>query len=306
MRKLLIVLVALLLVTGSGVQQAYSADDAKPAVHAATAAKAAPGGKVRATGTIEPEEVVDVGAQVDGPIVSLGADPHAPDSLIGWNAPVEAGTILARVDSDRCAIHVERQRAACARAEAGLAKAKIELESAEAQWKLAQAQQMAGVPSQSQSDFLRAKFNYLEAKPAVTMAEATLAEAQAALREAEFNLSCTVIKSPVKGVVIDRRVNVGQMAATNNSPTSLFLIAKLDNLKIWTSVNEFDLARVHQQQAVRFTVDAYPGKVFDGKVEQIRMNATMTQNVVTYTVVVAVSGTPKELLPYMTACVTFE
>ena len=80
----------------------------------------------------------------------------------------------------------------------------------------------------------------------------------------------------------------------------------MDKLKIWASVNETDLSRVRQQQPVRFTVDAYPGKVYEGKVEQIRRNATMTQNVVTYTVVVAISGTPKELLPYLTASLTFE
>ena len=94
------------------------------------------------------------------------------------------------------------------------------------------------------------------------------------------------------------------VAPTNAS--SLFLIAKLDKLVVWTSVNEADIARVRQQQAIHFTVDAHPGKVFQGKVEQIRLNATMTQNVVTYTVVIAISGEPKELLPYMTANVEFE
>jgi HlyD family secretion protein len=297
MRKRFLILVGLLLVSGGGVWWAHSAAHGKNG-------SAASGKHVLATGTIEAEEVFDVGAQVDGPIASLGADPHSPDRLIGWNSPVEVGTVLARVDNYHCVVSVERQRAACARAEAELAKAKIELESAEAQWKLAQEQQKTAVTSQS--DFLRAKFDYQEAKPAVTVAEATLAENQAALREAEFNLSCTVIKSPVKGVVIDRRVNVGQMIAANNTTSSLFLIAKLENLKIWASVNEADLARVHDQQPVHFMVDACPGKVFHGKVEQIRQNATMTQNVVMYTVVVAISDTPKELLPYMTASLTFE
>jgi HlyD family secretion protein len=304
-------LAGLLLVGGAGVSCAQSADDAKPEFQPklfrgpAAPGKngaAAAGKKVLATGTIEPEEVIDVGAMVDGPIVSLGADPHSPDKLIGWNSPVEVGTVLAQVDNQFYAIRIQREQAACRRAEAELAKAKINLEDAEAQWKLAQAQQKGGTPY---SDFLRAKLNYDVAKPSVTSAEAALAENQATLKEAELNLEHTTIRSPVKGVVIDRRINVGQMVAPANA-SSLFLIAKLDKLVVWTSVNEADLGRIHQQQAVHFTVDACPGKVFQGKVEQIRLNATMTQNVVTYTVVVAVSGSPKELLPYMTANVEFE
>jgi HlyD family secretion protein len=312
MKNLLVMLAGLLLVGGAGVSCAQSADDAKPEYQPklfqgpATAAKnaaTASGKNVLATGTIEPEEVVDVGAMVDGPIVSLGADPQSPDKLIGWNSPVEVGTVLAQSYNQFYAIRLQREQAACRRAEAELAKAKINLEGTEAQWKFAQQQQKGGGPY---SNYLRAKLAYDLAKPSVAAAEAALAENQAALKEAELNLEHTTIKSPVKGVVVDRRVNVGQLVAAGNTTSSLFLIAKLENLKIWTSVNEADISRIHQQQPVHFTVDACPGKVFQGKVEQIRLNATMAQNVVTYTVVVAVSGTPKELLPYMTANVEFE
>ena len=312
MRKLLIMLAGLLLVGGGGVACGQSADDAKPEYQpklfrGPTApgknGESAPGKKVLATGTVEPEEVVDVCTQVAGPIVNLGADPHAAGKSIDYNSSVEVGTVLAQIDSQPFAIRVQRQQAACTRAEAELAKAKINLEDAEAQWKLAQAQQKTG--GTPYSDFLRAKLNYDVAKPSVTSAEAALVENKAALKQAEIELGYTTIKSPIQGVVIDRRVNVGQMVAPTNA-SSLFLIAKLDKLVVWTSVNEADIAKVHQQQAVRFTVDAYPGKVFQGKVEQIRLNATMTQNVVTYTVVIAISGEPKELLPYMTANVEFE
>ncbi len=90
------------------------------------------------------------------------------------------------------------------------------------------------------------------------------------------------------------------------TPSCLFLIADLKKLQIWASVNEADIGQIHQQQPVRFTVDACPGKVFEGKVKQIRLNATMTQNVVTYTVVVAISSATEKLLPYMTAHLEFE
>ncbi len=189
------------------------------------------------------------------------------------------------------------------RAEAELAQAMINLERAEAQWKGVQALEKSKAISRSDIDL--ATFNCKAAKASVAAAKALLVQNHASLRQAEIELSYTLIKSPIRGTVIDRRVNVGQMVVPANT-SSLFLVGKLDKLVVWASVNEADIARVHLQQAVRFRVDAYPGKVFDGKVEQIRLNATMSQNVVTYTVVVAISGTPKELLPYMTASLEFE
>ena len=96
--------------------------------------------------------------------------------------------------------------------------------------------------------------------------------------EARIALASTTITSPIKGVVIDRRVNVGQAVTPDLNAPSLFLIANLDKLQVWASVNEMDIARVHVGQPVRFTVDAFPGKVFEGKVEQIRLNAQMVQN----------------------------
>jgi HlyD family secretion protein len=334
MRRLPIIPVALLLVIVGCVRPGHSADNAKPEYQPkllrgpaapgkngpAAPGKngpAAPGKKVLATGTIEPEEVVDVCAPVAGTIASFGADPRSPGKSIGWNSPVEVGTVLAQIDSDLYAARVERERAGCVRAEAELAQARINLERAEAQWKRAQGlEKSKATPG---PDFDLAALNDKAAKASVTVAEAALAQNKAALKQAEIELGYTTIKSPVKGTVIDCRVNVGQMVGPANTNSSLFLIGKLDKLVVWASVNEADIARVHEKQAVRFTVDAisskgfdgrgvnrFPGKVFEGKVEQIRMNATMTQNVVTYTVVVAISGTPKELLPYMTANVEFE
>ncbi len=139
------------------------------------------------------------------------------------------------------------------------------------------------------------------------MAEAVLAQNRAALKRAEIELGCTTIRSPIKGVVIDRRANVGQMVGPSNITTpSLFLIANLDILQVWASVKEADIAQIHQGQRVRFTVDAYPGKVFEGQVAQIRLNAVMTQNVVTYTLVVGISSATAKLLPYMTAHFEFQ
>src|SRR5439155_9135451 len=101
------------------------------------------------------------------------------------------------------------------------------------------------------------------------------------------NLDYTEIKSPVNGVIIDRRVNIGQTVVASLNAPSLFLIAKdLKKMQVWVSVNEADIGQIHVGQPAYFKVDAFPRDVFQGIVAQIRLNATMTQNVVTYTVVV--------------------
>ena len=121
------------------------------------------------------------------------------------------------------------------------------------------------------------------------------------------NLDYCTIRSPVKGTVIDRRVNVGQTVVSQMSTSSMFLIAKdLRRLQIWASVNEADVGQIHVGQQVDFTVDAFSGEKFRGVVSQVRLNATMTQNVVTYTVVVNTDNSNGKLLPYLTTNLKFE
>ncbi len=113
--------------------------------------------------------------------------------------------------------------------------------------------------------------------------------------------------SPVDGVIIDRRVNIGQTVVSSLNAPSLFLIAKnLKRLQVWVSVNEADIGSIRPAQPVTFTLDARPGETFRGKVGKIRLNATMTQNVVTYTVEVITDNSSGKLLPYLTANVQFE
>jgi HlyD family secretion protein len=141
----------------------------------------------------------------------------------------------------------------------------------------------------------------------VDASKAAVDQAKANLEQAQTNLAYTTIKSPVKGIIVDRRVNVGQTVVASLNAPSLFLIAKdLKRLQLWASVNEADIGQIHPDQTARFTVDAYPRKTFHGVVSQIRLNATMTQNVVTYTVVVNTDNSNGQLLPYLTANVQFE
>jgi HlyD family secretion protein len=135
----------------------------------------------------------------------------------------------------------------------------------------------------------------------------SVAQAQATLQRAQRNLRYCTIISPVKGVIIDRRVNIGQTVVSSLNAPSLFLIAKdLRRMQVWVSVNEADIGNIHPGQPVHFTVDAYPGEEFRGEVGKIRLNATMTQNVVTYTVEVITDNSSGKLLPYLTANVEFE
>ena len=137
-------------------------------------------------------------------------------------------------------------------------------------------------------------------------ANAAIAEAQAQLEKAERNLSYCDILSTVDGVVIDRRVNIGQTVTASMSTPSLFLVAKdLKKIEIWVPVNEADIGEIKVGQEVRFTVDAFPDKSFKGTVGRIRLNASMTSNVVTYTVEVTTDNPDGLLLPYLTANVSF-
>jgi HlyD family secretion protein len=141
----------------------------------------------------------------------------------------------------------------------------------------------------------------------VVQTKAAVMQADAALKRAQQNLGYCTIVSPVRGVIIDRRVNIGQTVVSSLNAPSLFLIAKdLRRMEVWVSVNEADIGSISPGQLVTFTVDARPGQTFSGKVAKVRLNATMTQNVVTYTVVVATDNSSGRLLPYLTANVQFE
>ena len=131
-------------------------------------------------------------------------------------------------------------------------------------------------------------------------------QAQADLDKAQRNLDFCIIKSPVKGVIIDRRVNIGQTVVSSLNAPSLFLIAEdLTKMQIWVAVNEADVGRIKPGAPVTFTCDAFPGRRFEGTVGKVRLNATMTQNVVIYTVEVNTENPDKLLLPYLTANVHF-
>ena len=271
---------------------------------------------ISATGTVEPEEVVDVGAQVAGKILAFGKDKLGKP--IDYGSQVEAGTVLARIDNALYAADVNQSKAQLAqakanyqRSQADLGQLRAKLVQAEADWQ--RAQQLGPSEALSQSDFdaSRAAYDVARAnlkvgQAAVLQTKEAVSQAEAVLSKANQNLDYTTIRSPVRGVIIDRRVNIGQTVVSSLSAPSLFLIARdLKKMQVWASVNEADIGSIHPGQAVTFTVDAIPDKTFQGVVGKIRLNATMTQNVVTYTVEVNTDNSSGELIPYLTANLRF-
>lgn len=258
---------------------------------------------IGATGTVEPEEVVDVGAQVAGRIVSFGKDSNGRE--IDYGSLVEEGTVLAQIDDSLYAADVAVDEALAGQARAQLLLAQAKLTEAERNWNRAQKVGPSQALSPTLYDNYKAGFEIAQAT--VATAQASIAQAEAALLKARRNLGYTVIKSPVKGVIIDRRVNIGQTVVSSLNAPSLFLIAKdLSRLEAWVAVNEADIGSIRPGQPATFTVDAYPGEVFGGEVKKIRLNASMTQNVVTYTVEVSVDNSKGRLIPYLTANMQFE
>ena len=271
---------------------------------------------ITATGTVEPEEVVDVGAQVAGKIVAFGKDKNG--KTIDYGSVVENGTVLAQIDDTLYAANAAQARAqlqqvkaGVKRAEADLVQLQAKLVQAEQDWKRARELGPSDALSQSDYDALRSAYQIAKAnvdvgKAAIVQSRYAVSQAEATLRREEQNLNYCTIRSPVKGVIIDRRVNIGQTVVSSLNAPSLFLIAKdLKRLQVWVSVNEADIGNIHPGQPVTFTVDAYPGQVFKGEVGKVRLNASMTQNVVTYTVEVNTDNSDERLLPYLTANVQF-
>ncbi len=272
---------------------------------------------VSATGTLEPREVVDVGSQVSGTIIAFGKDAGAKE--VDYDSPVNQGTVLARIDPALFQASVEQATANLAQAKSNVLVAQARLQQyqaalvdAAADWQRAQKLGIgSGALSATQYDAYKSTFDQAQANVGVgdaslTAAKTAVEAATATLDTAKINLGYCTITSPVKGVVIDRRVNIGQTVASSFSTPSLFLIAEnLNRIQVWASVNEADIGRIKKGDSVTFTVDAFPHETFKGVVSQIRLNATMVQNVVTYTVVVDTDNPKGKLLPYLTAQMDF-
>jgi HlyD family secretion protein len=272
---------------------------------------------ISSTGTVEPEEVIDVGAQVAGQIASFGKD--VEDKPVDHGSRVKAGAVLAQIDDSLYKSDVDVAKAQVAAAQAGVQRAQADLKQSQAKrdqadrdWVRAQKLGPSEALAQVTYDAYRATYEtsiaaVAVAEAAIAQAKGSVAEAQAQLFRAERNLGYTTITSPIDGEIIERRVNIGQTVVSSLNAPSLFLLAKdMTHMQVWVSVNEADVGKIHPGMPVTFTVDTFPNRTFTGSVRKVRPKAEMTQNVVTYLVEVNTDNSDRTLRPYLSADVKFE
>ena len=246
---------------------------------------------VAATGSINPMTTVQVGSQVSGMIESLHAD---------FNSSVTKGQVVARIDPFPYRAKRDQAAANLANAKAVLIKAKVDLSQRKRE--LDRVQSLLKQEFVSQAEVDTALTAHEGAIATLAVSEAAVKQAAAALEAAELDLTYTVIRSPVDGTVISRQVEVGQRLSATFSIPTLFLIAEdLTQMQVDAAVSESDIGGMSIGKEATFTVDAYPGVQFQGRVRQVRNAPVSVQNVVTYDVVIGVENKDLRLKPGMTA-----
>lgn len=251
---------------------------------------------ISATGALKALSTVDIGSQVSGQVLEVLAD---------FNDRVERDQILARIDPANFEARLTQTRAALASARASLQEAQAAQKNAEADY--SRKQELAARQLVSRSDIDLAVAAREQAIARVASARAQIQQAEANVANAELDLTYTVIRSPVDGVVLSRTAEPGQTVAASFQSPVLFQIAEdLSQMQIELSVDESDVGQIRAGQPVKFTVDAFAGRDFRGEVKQVRLSAVNTQNVITYPVIIAVENPDFVLLPGMTANASIE
>jgi len=251
--------------------------------------------KVTATGTLSARVTVQVGSQVSGRIAELFVD---------FNSKVTKGMVLAKIDQRLLQTAVSKTNAQAAQANAQVAKARANHEQANKAFARAKALKEQGLMGQADYDIAETAVSATKADIAV--AQAQLALASAAADEARVNLGFTTIVSPIDGIVLSKQIDVGQTVAASLQSPTLFTIAQdLRSIQVDTFVAEADVGKLSQGMEATFSVDAYPGTRFRGKIREVRNAAQTVQNVVTYDAVLDVQNDELKLKPGMTANVTF-
>ncbi|HEY3358576.1 MAG TPA: efflux RND transporter periplasmic adaptor subunit, partial [Polyangia bacterium] len=285
------------LVLATGTYFGYARATRKPVVRyqTTTVERGRVVAKVTATGTLSAIVTVQVGAQVSGRIDKL---------LVDFNSPVKKGQVIAKIDPKLFQAAVAQARANLVAADGNLAKAVAQAQDAKRQFE--RTRELFARKLIAQADLDTAQANAEATAAGVAAARGAVEQSRASLNQAQINLAYTTIYSPTDGTVISRSVDVGQTVAAALQAPTLFTIAEdLKKMQVDTSVAEADVGKLKAGMAATFTVDAYPGDPFHGRVRQIRNAPQTVQNVVTYDAVIDVANTELKLKPGMTANVSF-
>jgi len=259
--------------------------------------------EVNSTGTIRPVLSVVIGSFVSGPI---------KECLVDFNDEVQAGELLATVDRRLFEANVTRDEASLATRKAEIARVNAQLQQAINDER--RAMKLREINKDYLSDAEMDQYQYgkeaLEAQ--LNVAERAYDSTKAALDNSITNLEYCEIRSPVNGIIIDRKIDPGQTLAATFQTPELFIVAPdlRKEVHVFAQIDETDIGRIRdaaeRDQPVLFQVDAYPEEVFTGSIQQIRLSSVQTQNVVTYPVVVSAKNPDLKLLPGMTATLSFQ
>jgi HlyD family secretion protein len=258
---------------------------------------------VNSTGEVKPVLSVSIGSFVSGPITDL---------YVGFNDHVTDGQLMAKIDPRIYQAAVDGAKAAWVTRVADVVRVKALLQQAVNDEKRSVALRKQNRDYISQAEIDRFHFQRVQLEAQLEVADAAVEQAEAQLKNAQANLDYTEITSPVDGIVINRKIEPGQTLAAQFTTPELFIVApEMDKrMHVYASVDEADIGLIRRAQEekrpVEFTVDAYPEDLFTGEIEQVRMASTVTQNVVTYPVIVAAPNPELKLLPGMTAELSFQ
>jgi len=249
---------------------------------------------VTATGTLQPTNTVSVGSEVSGIVKTVE---------VTYNDRVSAGQVLARMDTTKLGAQLTQARAALESTRAKVLQ--TEATVVETKAKLAQYQKVRELSNNkvpSQAEMAAAEAAYERAKADAAAAAAAVSEAQAAVQANETDLSKSVIRSPIRGVVLTRSIEPGQtVAAAFQAPTLFTLAEDLTKMDLHVNVDEADIGKVREGQNATFSVSAYPNRIFSAHITQARYGSSTTSGVVTYETVLKVDNDDLALRPGMTA-----
>ncbi|MFX4243118.1 efflux RND transporter periplasmic adaptor subunit [Aliarcobacter butzleri] len=249
---------------------------------------------VSTTGNLNPTNSVEIGIEVSGTLKEIFVD---------FNDEVKAGQILAKIDTVKLQSQVDSSTAALAIAVANQKESQVLLNNKKTLYdRTLNMYKNSGGKYPSKNELDDTRFSYEAAIESLEAAKAKVLQAQSNLKTDKQNLEKASVKSSIDGIVLNREVEVGQTLAATMSAPKLFTIAKdLTNMDLIVSIDEADVADIKKDLPVTFTVDAYPNKIFNGKVKQVRLNPVDTNGVVTYETVVSVDNEDLLLKPGMTA-----